>query len=60
MGYGAANNRADNTQHDRLRDRQVRMQQRFRDATRKKTNNDIPDKMKRVLLVAFCYFEINP
>ena len=60
MGYGAADNRADDAQHDRPRDRQMRMQQRFRDTTRKETDDDIPNKMKHVFLVAFCYFEINP
>ena len=60
MGYGTADNRADNAQHDCPRDRQMCMQQRFCDATRQETDDDIPDKMKHVFLVTFCDFEINP
>ena len=60
MGYGTADNRADNAQHDCPRDRQMCVQQRFCDATRQETDDDIPDKMKHVFLVTFCDFEINP
>ena len=47
MRYRSAYNRADNPQRNCPQDRQMRMQQRFRNAARKETNNDVPDKMKR-------------
>jgi hypothetical protein len=51
MRYCSANNRADNPEHNCPQERQMRMQQRFRDAARKETDNDVPDKMKHVFLL---------
>jgi hypothetical protein len=46
MRYCSANNRADNPEHNCPQERQMRMQQRFRDAPGKETDNDVPNKMK--------------
>jgi len=46
MRYRSAYDRADNPEHNCPQDRQMRMQQRFRNAARKETDNDVPDKMK--------------
>src|SRR6266481_8190206 len=46
MCYSAADNRADNAKHHCPCDRQMCVQQRFRDTARNETDKNVPDKMK--------------
>jgi hypothetical protein len=60
MGHSAPDNRANNTEQDCPRDRQMRMHECLGDTTHEEPNKDIPDEVKHVFLFNFCDLEINP
>ena len=60
MGHRAADNRADNTEHDCPHDRQMRMHERLGDATYEEADENIPNEVKHIFLFNFCDLEINP
>ena len=51
VSHGTADDRADNTEHDRPGDRQVRMQERLGDTTYEEADEDIPNEVKHILVV---------
>jgi hypothetical protein len=51
MSHRPADNRADDTEHDCPRNREVRMHERFGDTTHKETDKDIPNEMKHCFLL---------
>jgi hypothetical protein len=51
VGYGSADNRADNTEHNCPRDREMRLHERLGDAACEKTDKDIPDEVKHIFLL---------
>jgi len=55
-----ADDRADNTQHDRPRDRQMHVHERFGDATREEADEEIPNKVKHVFVVTSPICKFNP
>jgi hypothetical protein len=57
VGYGAANDRADNSKHDCPRDRKMRMHERLGDTTHKKANNNVPNEMKHIFLLIFAIWK---
>ena len=48
MSHRAAENRADNTEHDCPRDRQMRMHERLGHATHEEADEDIPNEVKHI------------
>ena len=54
VSHGAANNRADNTEHHCPRDREVRVHKRLGDATHEEADKDIPNEMKHIFRCTFC------
>jgi hypothetical protein len=51
MSHRAADNRAEDTEHNCPRDREVRVHERFGDTTHKEADKDIPDEMKHYFLL---------
>ncbi len=60
VSHSTADDRADNTEYDRPRDRQMRMHERLGDTTYEEADEDIPNEVKHVFLSSFCDLEINP
>jgi hypothetical protein len=60
VGYSAANDRADDTEHDGPRDRQMHMHERLGHTSHEETDEDIPNEVKHIFLSNFCDLEINP
>jgi len=51
VGHGTADDRADNTEHDRPRDRQMHMHERLGDTTYEEADEEIPNEVKHIFLV---------
>jgi hypothetical protein len=51
MSHGTADNRADNTEHDRPGDREMRVHEGLSDTSRKKADKDIPNEVKHIFLL---------
>jgi hypothetical protein len=51
VGHGAADNRADDTEHDCPHDREMRVHERLCDTTHEEPNKDIPNEMKHYFLL---------
>jgi hypothetical protein len=51
MRYSPADYRADDAQYDCPHDCQMGMHKRLSHAAREKTDNDVPDEMKHILLL---------
>ena len=51
VSHSTADDRADNTEHDRPRDRQMRMHERLGDTTYEEADEDIPNEVKHILVV---------
>lgn len=58
--YSAANDRADNTEHDCPRDRQMRMHERLGHASHEEADEDIPNEMKHIFVVTSMIWKFNP
>ena len=51
VGHGAADNRADDTEHDCPHDGQMRVHEGLCDTTHEEPNKDIPNEMKHCFLL---------
>ena len=51
VSHGTANDRADNTEHDRPRDRQMHVHERLGDTTYEEADEEIPNEVKHIFLV---------
>jgi hypothetical protein len=60
MGHSAADNRANDTEHDCPHDRQVCMHERLGNTTHEEPNKDVPDEMNHVLVVTSAIWKFNP
>ena len=60
VGHRTANDRADNTEHDRPRDRQMHVHERLGDATYEEADEDIPNEVKHIFRCNFYDLEIQP
>jgi hypothetical protein len=60
MSHGASDYRADNTEHDCPRDREMRVHKRLGDATHEEADKDIPNQMKHVFVVPSAIWKFNP
>jgi len=60
VSHGAADNRADNSEHHCPCDGKVHVHERLGDATHEEADKDIPDEMKHIFRCNFCDLEIQP
>ena len=60
VSHSAADNRADNSEHDCPRDRKVHVHERLSDATREEADKDIPNEMKHIFVVTSVILKFNP
>ena len=60
MGYSAANDRADDTEHDGPRDRQMHMHERLGHTSHEEADEDIPNQVKHIFVVTSMIWKFNP
>jgi hypothetical protein len=60
VGHRTADDRADNTEHDRPRNGQMRMHERFGDTTYEEADEEIPNEVKHIFVVTSTIWKFNP
>ena len=60
VSHSTADDRADNTEYDRPRDRQMRVHERLGDTTYEEADEDIPNEVKRTFVVTSTIWKFNP
>ena len=60
VSHGAADNRADNSEHHCPCDGKVHVHERLGDATHEEADKDIPNEMKHIFVVTSVILKFNP